>query len=76
MDPNRSWHAFKRGFSLFLLGALLILAGAAYAPLIQIPGLLLLAVGILYSAKGYLGLLANRMTASFKPPASGFDKDK
>jgi hypothetical protein len=46
------------------------------APIIQIPGLIILAVGSLYSIRGYLGILANRMTASFKPTPSEFDKDK
>jgi hypothetical protein len=53
-----------------------VLIGAKYAPIIQIPGLVLLAVGSLYSFRGYLGILAHRMTASFKPPPSQFDKDK
>lgn len=53
-----------------------ILVGAKFAPIIQIPGLVLLAVGSLYSLRGYLGILAHRMTASFKAPPSEFDKDK
>jgi hypothetical protein len=67
---------FKRGLGLFCLGAIILLVGANYAPIIQIPGLILLAAGSLYSIRGYLGILAHRMTASFKPPPFGFDKDK
>lgn len=75
-DPNKSWAFFKRGLGIFCLGAIIILSGAKLAPLIQIPGLIILAVGSLYSIRGYLGILAHRMTASFKPPASEFDKDE
>jgi hypothetical protein len=53
-----------------------VLIGAKFAPLIQIPGLVLLAVGSFYSIRGYLGILAHRLTANFKPPPSEFDKDK
>jgi hypothetical protein len=62
-----------------------VLIGAKYAPIIQIPGLVFLALGSLYSIRGYLGILAHRMTASFKPPPSSLklnslsddsDKDK
>jgi hypothetical protein len=61
---------------IFCIGVVLILAGAKYSPFLQIPGLVILAIGSLYSIKGYLGILAFRMTASFKPPPSEFDKDK
>jgi hypothetical protein len=84
-DPNKSWAFFKRGLGIFCLGAVVILIGAKIAPIIQIPGLIILAVGSLYSIRGYLGILAHRMTASFKPPPSSLklnslsddsDKDK
>lgn len=75
-DPSKSWAFFKRGLGIFCLGVVAILIGAKYAPIIQIPGLVLLAIGSLYSGRGYLGILAHRMTASFKPPPSEFDKDK
>ena len=69
-NPNQSWTEFKRGLGIFCLGVVLILLGAKYQALIQIPGLLVLAVGSLYAIKGYLGILAYRMTAGFKPPPS------
>lgn len=84
-DPTKSWAYFKRGLGIFGLGAVVILIGAKFAPIIQIPGLVLLAVGSLYAIRGYLGILAHRMTASFKPPPSSLklnslsddsDKDK
>lgn len=84
-DPNKSWAFFKRGLGIFCLGAVVILIGAKLAPIIQIPGLIILAVGVLYSIRGYLGILAHRMTASFKAPPSSLklnslsddsDKDK
>jgi hypothetical protein len=84
-DPTKSWAFFQRGLGIFCLGAVVVLVGAKFAPIIQIPGLVLLAVGSLYSIRGYLGILAHRMTASFKPPPSSLklnslsddsDKDK
>lgn len=84
-DLNKSWAFFKRGLGFFFLGVVAILIGAKYAPIIQIPGLVLLAVGSLYSVRGYLGILAHRLTVNFKPPPSNFklnslsddsDKDK
>lgn len=75
-DPNKSWAFFKRGLGIFCLGAAVVLIGAKFAPIIQIPGLVLLVVGSLYSFRGYLGILAHRMTSSFKPPPSEYDKDK
>lgn len=75
-DPSKSWAFFKRGLGIFCLGAVAVLVGAKYAPIIQIPGLVLLALGSLYSFRGYLGILAHRMTDSFKPPPSQSDKDK
>jgi len=75
-DPNKSWAFFKRGLSIFCLGVVVILIGAKFAPIIQIPGLIILAMGSLYSIRGYLGILAHRMTNSFKPPPSEYDKDK
>lgn len=75
-EPDKSWAFFKLGLGIFCLGAAIILIGSKYAPIIQIPGLVLLAVGSLYSIRGYLGILANRMTSSFKRPPSEFDKDK
>ena len=75
-NPNKSWVFFQRGLGIFCLGAVIVLIGAKYAHSIQILGLALLAVGSLYSIRGYLGILAHRMTLSFKPPPSQFDKDK
>ena len=75
-DPSKSWAFFKRGLGIFCLGAIAVLIGAKFAPIIQIPGLVLLVVGSLYSVRGYLGILAHRLTASFKPPPSGLDKGK
>jgi hypothetical protein len=67
---------FKRGFSISSLGAAVVLIGSKYAPVIQIPGLVFLTVVSLYSLRGYPGILAHRMTASFKLLPSQFDKDK
>mgnify|MGYP006945857709 CR=1 FL=1 len=75
-EPNKSWALFKRGLGLFCLGAIIILIGTKFVPIIQISGLILLTIGSLYAFRGYLGILAHRLTTSFKPPPSQFDKDK
>ena len=75
-DPSRSWAFFKRGLGVFCSGAVVVLIGAKSAPIIQMPGLVLLAVGSAYSIRGYLGILLHRMINSFKVPPSQFDKDK
>ncbi|MGJ8679791.1 hypothetical protein [Paraglaciecola sp.] len=74
-NPNKSWARFKLGLGIFCVGAVLILLGARYWFWLQIPGLLLIAIGIIPAIIGYLGILAHRMTAGFKPPPSSFDKD-
>jgi hypothetical protein len=75
-DPNKSWDRFKLGLGIFCVGAILILIGAKYLFWLQIPGLILIAVGLVPAIYGYLGILAHRMTAGFKRPPSSFDKDK
>lgn len=75
-DPNKSWGRFKLGLGIFCVGAILILIGAKYWFWLQIPGLIILAVGLVPAIIGYLGILAHRMMAGFKRPPSSFDKDK
>lgn len=78
-NPNQRWTEFKLGLAIFVAGAMAILVGAQYWIWLQIPGLLLLAIGALIAAKGYAGILIYRLSGSFnkvKPPASLFDKDK
>lgn len=79
-NPNKSWARFKLGLGIFCMGAVLILIGAKgdakYWFWLQVPGLILIAVGLVPAIIGYLGILAHRMTAGFKRPPSSFDKDK
>ncbi|MDP5029857.1 MAG: hypothetical protein NWQ54_08830 [Paraglaciecola sp.] len=78
-DTPRRWTEFKLGLGIFTAGAILILVGAQDWIWLQVPGLLLLVVGGLVAARGYLGILVFRLTGSFnkaKPPASLFDTDK
>lgn len=75
-DLNKSWALFKRGLGIFGVGAIVILVGAKYAPIIQIPGLIILAIGSLYAARGYLGIIVHRMTSSFKLPPSENDRER
>ncbi|WP_158972669.1 hypothetical protein [Paraglaciecola sp. L3A3] len=75
-NPNKSWSRFKLGLGIFCLGALLILLGAKYWFWLQVPGLILITIGLVPAIIGYLGILAHRMTAGFKKPPTSFDKDK
>ena len=60
-DPKRSLTLFMRGLGLFVIGAGLIALGYFSQPLWQIPGLVLLGLGILFAAWGYLGIFSNRL---------------
>lgn len=78
-DPTQRWTEFKLGLGIFVVGAIAILAGAKYWIWLQVPGVLLIALGGIIAAKGYAGILLFRLSSSFnksKPPASLFDKDK
>lgn len=78
-DPKKRWNEFKFGLTLFIAGAIFILAGNKYWIWLQVIGLIILAVGLLLAAKGYLGILGFRLSSAFKqlkPPPSRFDKDK
>jgi NhaP-type Na+/H+ or K+/H+ antiporter len=77
-QPDKRWAEFKLGLGIFVLGVILVLAGARWWIWLQIPGVLCLLVGSVIAAKGYLGILFYRLTSHFKnvkPPAE-FDKDK
>ncbi|KXI30158.1 hypothetical protein [Paraglaciecola hydrolytica] len=77
-QTDKRWAEFKFGLGIFVIGALLILAGARWWMYLQIPAVILLLIGGGYAAKGYFGILLYRLTSNFqkaKPPAE-FDKDK
>lgn len=59
------WQHFKRGLLLFIIGALLIMAGYRWQPLIQVPGLILLVLAVFYAAIGYAGILRIRLKKAF-----------
>lgn len=65
-DPKKSWSTFKLGLAIFSAGATLILLGAQFNHLLQIPGFMTLFVGILLSAKGYIGIFANRFAKTIE----------
>jgi len=65
-DPNKSWAYFKRGLGIFVLGVVLILTGRHSLYWIQIPGLVCIAIGCVYAARGYAGIFAYRMKNAFK----------
>jgi hypothetical protein len=65
-NPRKSWSTFKLGLVIFTLGAISILLGAQFTYLFQIPGFILLPVGIFFSAKGYVGIFANRFAKTFE----------
>lgn len=61
-DPHKSWADFKIGLGVFILGVVLILAGAQYWVWLQLPGLLALVIGFGYAAKGYIGIFSHRFS--------------
>ncbi|TDF36393.1 hypothetical protein EYS14_16830 [Alteromonadaceae bacterium M269] len=65
-DPKKSWTTFKLGLLIFVIGAALILLGTQYSPLLQLPGLIALAVGLIIAAKGYLGIFSNRFAKTLE----------
>ena len=75
-NPQKSWADFKIGLIVFVLGTALIFAGAAYWIWLQIPGIIVLAVGFLFAAKGYLGIFANRFSQTLNQLGGAASKDK
>ncbi|UAA38883.1 hypothetical protein KIH87_00450 [Paraneptunicella aestuarii] len=66
-SPDVSWKRFKIGLVCFALSVVLILVGAQSFVLLQIPGLILLVIGLLIAARGYIGIVCYRLS-QFKPP--------
>jgi len=60
-DPQRSLQLFMRGLGFFVIGVILIAIGYYTHHYWQITGLLFLAIGILFSIYGYIGIFANRL---------------
>ena len=75
-DANKSWADFKVGLGVFVVGVILIIAGAKGWHLLQIPGLICIGIGSIIAAKGYAGIFIYRMKKAFKRPAPPSDKDK
>ena len=59
-EPHLSWARFKKGLGLFVCGVVLLYAGAAFWIWLQIPALIILTIGFVLAAYGYLGIFANR----------------
>jgi hypothetical protein len=59
-NPARSLSLFLRGLGLFSVGLLFIAIGYYYHHLWQVVGLIILALGCIIAAWGYLGIFANR----------------
>lgn len=77
-NPLRSWQHFKVAVSLFVLAVILIFSGYAYLAILQIPGLLVLLIALVFAVRGYVGILSYRLT-QFKVQTSSrkhtqFDK--
>ncbi|GAB2688058.1 hypothetical protein GCM10027170_19260 [Aliiglaciecola aliphaticivorans] len=61
-NPHKSWADFKIGLAIFMAGVISIFAGLKLWIWLQIPGVLMLALGLFFAAKGYLGIFANRFS--------------
>ncbi|WJG09332.1 hypothetical protein [Aliiglaciecola sp. LCG003] len=75
-QPHKSWADFKIGLAIFVFGIVLILAGNRYWIMLQIPGVLVLAGGFIYAAKGYAGIFANRFSQTINRLSAAAEKDK
>lgn len=59
-DPKRSLSIFLSGLALFIFGSVFIAIGYFNHHLWQVIGLIILAIAILITVWGYLGIFANR----------------
>ena len=75
-DPIKSWANFKLGLGVFVIGGVLLLTGAQGPYWLQIPGLICIAIGLVFAAKGYAGIFVYRMKNAFKPVKAPCDEDK
>lgn len=75
-EPQKSWGQFRLGLVVFAAGAAFILFGPALHVWLQIPGLILVAVGFIWAGKGYLGIFANRFAQSLNRVAEMSWQDK
>ncbi|GAA0854986.1 hypothetical protein [Aliiglaciecola litoralis] len=75
-NPHKSWADFKIGLGIFVLGVVLIYVGLQFWIFLQIPAVILLAVGFLIAAKGYLGIFANRFSQTLNRLGGAAERDK
>ena len=75
-NPLKSWADFKIGLAVFVVGVVLIYAGAAYWIWLQIPAIIFLAAGVFFALKGYLGIFAHRFLQSLNRLTPRDEKDK
>lgn len=75
-DPHKSWATFQKGLIIFAFGAMLIFAGNAWWMWLQIPAVIMLIVGLLIAAKGYLGIFANRFSHTLNQLGQSASTDK
>ncbi|MFA3790961.1 hypothetical protein AB6T38_07570 [Aliiglaciecola sp. SL4] len=75
-DPHKSWADFKIGLTIFIAGVIAIFAGLKLWIWLQIPGVLMLALGLIFAAKGYLGIFANRFSQTLNRFEQANDKAK
>ena len=59
-DPKLSLKRFLRGLALFVLAVIFIAIGYYGPAILQLIGLLILAIALFFAAWGYLGIFANR----------------
>ena len=61
-EPKLSLKRFLRGLALFVLAVILITLGYYSHYILQIIGLVILAIALFFAAWGYLGIFANRFS--------------
>ena len=75
-NPTKSWAEFKLGLFVFVVGVVLIFAGARFWIWLQIPAILLLAAGFLIAGKGYIGIFSNRFAQTLNRLSPPDEPDK
>lgn len=60
-NPQLSVKQFSIGFVLFLIGVGVLYVGIDLPAFVQILGLVIICIAFVFSVKGYIGIVANRI---------------
>ena len=75
-NPQRSLLIFVAGFAVFVCGAYLVASDYYYVLIARIAGYILIAIGFYFGVKGWLGIMANRISLFINVPGGRFSDNK